>query len=141
MALIALAALLPIGAGAGCGTGTTSFREVDAGQGRELAAREGAQVLQVGHAPLSSALREGARMVEAGGAWPRDLVAGPVVIVAAEPAEGYRLAARMARAGIQEVVVVAGGVEAWNHERALARRDADVDTEREGDGAWPKSPM
>jgi len=139
--LLALAALLPIAAGSGCGAGAASFREIDAGQGRELVAREGAQVVQVGHAPLSLAVREGARVVEAGEPWPPDLAAGPVVIVAAEPEEGYRLAARMARAGIQEVAVVAGGVEAWNRERALARSDTDVDTEREGDRAWPKSPM
>jgi len=141
MARLALAALLPIGMGAGCGPTTPSFREVDASEGRELMSRQGAQVIQVGHAALSVAQREGARVVEAGGAWPADLAPGPVVIVAAEPEEGYRLAARMARAGIQEVVVVAGGVEAWNHERALARSDTDVDTEREGDRAWPKSPM
>jgi 3-mercaptopyruvate sulfurtransferase SseA len=51
------------------------------------------------------------------------------VIVSATPEAATRLAARMARAGIQDVVVVDGGIEAWAQEPALAA--ADRATKRE----------
>jgi len=134
-------AALPIAAVAGCGAEPASFREVNALQARELAARAGAQVIQVGRGPVDLALPEGARVVEPGWEWPQEPGPGPVVIVGAAPEAGYRLAGRMARAGIQGVAVVAGGLDAWNRERALARSDTDGETESEGEGAWPKSPM
>jgi hypothetical protein len=52
--------------------------------------------------------------------------AGWVVVVADDPAEGYRLAARLARAGRARVGVVAGGVAAWEDARRAALPDASA---------------
>jgi rhodanese-related sulfurtransferase len=101
-----------------------SFREVSAAEGHSLAQRTGAHVLQVGRSSQPPALLQGAFLVEVDGDWPAEAnEGGPVVIVAAEPGAAFRLAARMARAGIQDVVVVDGGIEAWAQDPALAATD------------------
>ena len=100
-----------------------SFREVPAAEGRQLAAEPGAHVLQVGAArggPVS-----GAQLVEPDGPWPDSAAAGPVVILAPDPKAGYRLAARMARSGIQGVVVVSDGLEAWRVQQESQPGEAD----------------
>ena len=47
-----------------------------------------------------------------------------VVILAEDVDEGLRMAARLARAGIQEVAVIRGGVAAWQAAREPAPTDA-----------------
>jgi hypothetical protein len=103
-----------------------SFREVEAPEGRALAAQTGSHLLQVGRGAGAWTPLPGAQLLEPDEGWPSGLEAGgPVVIVAREPAAGFRLAARMARAGIQDVVVVSGGLEAWQAPEGRARRVAD----------------
>jgi hypothetical protein len=101
-----------------------SFREVPATEGLRLAAEPGAHLLQVGGAkggPVS-----GAQLVEPDGPWP-DAAAepGPVVILAPDPKASYRLAARMARAGIQGIVVVSDGLDAWRAQQESQPGEAD----------------
>jgi hypothetical protein len=104
--------------------GAPSFREVSAAEGHALAKRAGAHLVQLGRSLAAPAPIPGAALVEAGGDWPEGLAdGGPVVIVAADPEAAFRLAARMARAGIQGVAVVDGGIEAWAHDPALAAAD------------------
>jgi hypothetical protein len=101
--------------------GVPSFREVDAHEGHALAAHPGARLVQLGRGPGAWAPLPGAQLFEAEETWPRELEGqGPVVIVAADPQAGFRLAARLARAGEPDVAVVAGGLEAW------AEDDAEV---------------
>jgi len=108
-----------------------SFREVTAAEGRVLARGEDVRLLQVGREPRPLAAR-GAQRVPPGWQWPEELAeATAVVIVGARPDDGFRLAARMARAGIQGVVVVTGGLEAWNEAPALAAAESDNTTMRE----------
>ena len=101
-----------------------SFREVPADEGLRLAAEPGAHLLQVGTArggPVS-----GAQLVEPDGPWPDAAVdAGPVVILAPDPKAGYRLAARMARSGIQGVVVVSDGLDAWRAQQESQLGEAE----------------
>ena len=101
-----------------------SFREVPADEGLRLAAEPGAHLLQVGTArggPVS-----GAQLVEPDGPWPDvEAEAGPVVILAPDPKAGYRLAARMARSGIQGVVVVSDGLDAWRAQQESQPGEAD----------------
>jgi hypothetical protein len=89
-----------------------SFREVPAAEGLRLAAEPGAHLLQVG--AVRGGTVSGAQLIGPEGPWP-DAAAeeGPVVILAPEPEAGYRLAARMARSGIQGVVVVSDGLDTW----------------------------
>ena len=100
-----------------------SFRAVDAPVGRALAEHRGAHLLQVGRGPGAWTPLPGSRVVEPAEPWPADVASGgPVVLVAVRPEEGFRLAARMARSGIEDVVVVSGGVAAWQATAGLARR-------------------
>jgi rhodanese-related sulfurtransferase len=104
-----------------------TFREVSAAEGHALAERAGAHLVQVGRPALAGPPIPGAALLEAGGDWPADLDDGaPVVIVASDPEAAFRLAARMARAGIQDVAVVDGGIEAWAHDPALAAADRSL---------------
>jgi len=48
-----------------------------------------------------------------------------VVILAKDPKAGYRLAARMARSGIQGVVVVSDGLDAWRAQQESQPEEAD----------------
>jgi len=101
-----------------------SFREVPAHEGLRLAAEPGAHLLQVGvswSGPVS-----GAQMVEPDGPWPDAAAEGDsVVILAKDPKAGYRLAARMARSGIQGVVVVSDGLDAWRAQQESQPEEAD----------------
>jgi len=101
-----------------------SFREVAAPAGHDLAQHPGAHLLQVGRGPGAWSALPGSRVVQAEESWPDDVASGgPVVLVAVRREEGLRLAARMARAGIQDVVLVSGGVAAW---QAAARSEDEV---------------
>ncbi|MBW2235706.1 MAG: hypothetical protein JRG85_09930 [Deltaproteobacteria bacterium] len=86
--------------------------------------REVPDLLQVGTArggPVS-----GAQLVQPDGPWPDAAAeAGPVVILAPDPKAGYRLAARMARSGIQGVVVVSDGLDAWRAQQESQPGEAD----------------
>jgi rhodanese-related sulfurtransferase len=134
---IGIAASAAIGAALGCDGGgwtslhqVASFRSVDAAEGRALVARPNARLLQVGRAAGAASVLPGAELVELDADWPVDgKQAGPIVIVSSAPEAAMRLAARMARAGIQDVVVVDGGIEAWAQDPALAA--ADRATKRE----------
>ena len=101
-------------------SGVRSFRTVSASEGRRLCARSDARLV------LALTPRGGAQVADAQGvgpdqALPGDLpIAAPVVVLAREPEDGYRLAARLARAGIQNVALVEGGVTAWEIEAARA---------------------
>ncbi len=89
-----------------------SFREVEAPEGRALAAQPGTHVLQAGSTRRGPVA--GAHLVEPDGVWPEEASDGaPVIILAPDDKAGYRLAARMARAGIEGIVLVSGGLEAW----------------------------
>jgi hypothetical protein len=48
-----------------------------------------------------------------------------VVILAPDPKAGYRLAARMARSGIQGVAVVSDGLDAWRAHQQPRPGEAD----------------
>jgi hypothetical protein len=129
--------IVAIGVALGCDGGgwtslndVASFRRVDAAEGRALLGRPEARLLQVGRAERGHSVLPGASLVELDGDWPAELArGGPVVIVSSAPEAAFRLAARMARAGIQDVAVVDGGIEAWAGDPALAA--ADRATKRE----------
>lgn len=108
---------------------TASFRTLAPAEARALIAHEGAQLIQVGP-NRHQATPAGAQRVSVDWVWPEELAQAPsVVILAEQPDADLRLAARMARAGIQGVVVVSGGLEAWNAERSLAAAGTDTRTE------------
>ncbi len=90
------------------------FREVSAAEGHRLLQRPGVVLVQ------ALASRERGRPVQRAEPIGEDmsLPAGvadsaAVVVFAADPEAGVRLAARLARAGIQDISVVRGGVSAW----------------------------
>lgn len=91
-----------------------SFREVGLDEARHIAAEPHAHLLQTlsprGHAvPGAEVLGPGQEQ-----AWaPSPQEDGPVVILAGDSKDAYRLAARLARAGIQDVAVYAGDLGAW----------------------------
>ena len=90
-----------------------SFREVEVEEARRIAALPDALLVQP--APRSGAVPvPGAAVVRADEEPPpRPAGSGPVVVLARESRDGYRLAARLARAGIQDVAVYAGDMSAW----------------------------
>ena len=126
-ALVATLALAVVGTACDVGEwlwagGVRNFREVSAAEGRKLAAEPAAHLIQVQRATEHAALVPGAWLLSPDEAPPPELgeVTAPVVVLAAENGEGYRLAARLVRAGIQGVAVVDGGLDAWEIEAARA---------------------
>jgi rhodanese-related sulfurtransferase len=101
-------------AGAALGAvGVASFREVPAPEARRLAEGGDALLLQVrGEDPPARRI-PGARLV-GGDEAPEEAAGGRRVVVLAEAPElGFRLGARLARAGATRVAVVSGGLPAW----------------------------
>ena len=120
-ALLALA--LGAVAAAGCDVGSAlavlgrpSFREIDPRRARNLVEEDGALLLQArGEGHPAQRLR-GARMVAPGDPLADDAAGRRIVIVAEDPGFGFRLGARLARAGNTGVAVVPGGLPAWDDE-------------------------
>ena len=104
-----------------------SFREMDPAQARRLADAGGAQVVQVGptrhQVAPTGALRVETNWVPPAGA------SGAWILLAEQPEAALRVAARLARAGIQGIVVVVGGLEAWNQDRGLATAQGNTRAE------------
>lgn len=89
------------------------FREVELEEARRIAARPDARVFQTVPHGGGRAV-PGAEIVLPGQGWPPQVEdAGPVIILAVDVEDGYRLAARLARSGIQDVTVYTGDIEAW----------------------------
>ena len=109
-----------------------SFREVELEEARRLAAEPDAQVVQT-VSPRGGRAVPGAQIVLPNDGWPPEVTdRGPVVILAGDAEDGYRLAARLARSGIQGIAVYAGDIEAWrepqpgeSEEVAAARREEE----------------
>ncbi len=99
--------------------GARSFREVSATEGRRLLERPGAVLVQPLVTQKPGRIVRGAERIREGAPLPLpvDGAAAPVVVVAADVDAGFRAAARLARAGIEEVAVVRGGVAAWETAR------------------------
>ncbi len=90
------------------------FREVSAAEGHRLLQRSGVVLVQ------AIASQERGRPVKRAKPIAEDMSlptgvadSSAVVVFAADPEGGLRLAARLARIGIQDVFVVRGGVAAW----------------------------
>ena len=90
------------------------FREVSAAEGHRLLQRSGVVLVQ------AIASQERGRPVQRAEPIAEDMSlptgvadSSAVVVFAADPEGGLRLAARLARIGIQDVFVVRGGVAAW----------------------------
>lgn len=118
--LLALAALLLCACPP---AGTPSFQEVSAADGRRLLADPATVLVRLGAAWPSGERREVA-LVDARAPLPPEAASGgPVLVLADDPAEALRLAARLARDGIEDVAVVRGGAAAWD---ALATRAGET---------------
>lgn len=102
--------------------GVTSFEELGAGEA-QARLDAGARLVQIGAPP--DALPD-AELLPPGAPVPAGWLAAPrpVVVVASDPREGRAFAARLARAGIQGVVVVDGGLPAWEQQELLAGQAA-----------------
>jgi rhodanese-related sulfurtransferase len=95
--------------------GLRVIREVSPREAARLLEAPGAVLLQV-RGPGATGVRvEGTAVIGASDPLPEGLAEpDPTVVILAEDREqGMALAARLARAGIQRVAVVNGGVEAW----------------------------
>lgn len=121
-ALLALA-LGAASAAAGCDVGSAlaavgrpSFREIDSQQARSLVAG-GALLLQARGEAQPGHRVPGARMVAPGEPLADGEAGRRIVIVAEESDLGFRLGARLARAGATGVTVVPGGLPAWDDEK------------------------
>jgi hypothetical protein len=109
-----------------------SFREVELDEARRIAARPDARVVQTVSRRGGRAV-PGAEIVLPEAGWPPQVTdEGPVVILAGDAQDGYRLAARLARSGIQDIAVYTGDIEAWREPRseesdevAAARREEE----------------
>jgi rhodanese-related sulfurtransferase len=118
------------------------FREVSAPEGARLLATPGAVLVEVltplhgvrGVARSTLAFADGPLPPAL---WPEGRPAASAVLLASEPAAGYRMAARLARAGIERVVVVRGGIEAWH---GLSHLGAEADTAERGGAGKPDGP-
>jgi rhodanese-related sulfurtransferase len=91
------------------------FRELDAAEAHERLAGGRALLVQVHDRRLPGERQRGATLVEPEGPLPSWVLAAhePVVVVAQSPESARRLAARLVRAGVAEVSIVRGGIEAW----------------------------
>jgi rhodanese-related sulfurtransferase len=123
--LLACALLAPVAAGCDAAAwyrqlGTASFEELEPDVARAWLEGPGAALVQV-RGPGDEDRRLSDALIVAPDALP-DLPPGArvVVVVAEPPAEAYRLAARLARAGGRRVGVVEGGVAAWAGEARRA---------------------
>ena len=96
--------------------GRPSFREIDAQSARGLVEEGGALLLQARGEGQPAHRVRGARMLAPGEALAEDAPGPRIVIVAEEPDLGFRLGARLARAGLTGVTVVPGGLPAWDDE-------------------------
>ena len=96
--------------------GLRVIREVSAGEGVRLLEDPAAVLLQVRGDDWTGARVEGTALVAADDPLPQGLE-GRVVVLAEDLDQGLRLAARLSRAGIQDVSVVRGGVAAWQAAR------------------------
>ena len=110
-------------AAAGCDVGSAlavlgrpSFREIDAQQARRLVEDGDAFLLQARGEGQPGHRVPGARMVAPGEPLAEGTAGRRIVIVAEEPELGFRLGARLARAGATGVTVVPGGLPAWDDE-------------------------
>lgn len=103
-----------------------SFRAVSVAEARRLAADPYAQLVQARRSSGPTLAVTGARVLDLEGDLPQDLATTdrPVVVLANDPDDGMRLAARLARAGIQGVALVEGGVSAWENEAARAEAES-----------------
>lgn len=108
------------------------FREVELEEARRIAAEPEARVFQtVSH--RGGRAVPGAEIVLPDQGWSPEVQShSPVVILAGDAEDGYRLAARLARSGIQGVAVYAGTIESWwepqpgeSEEIAAARREQE----------------
>lgn len=89
------------------------FREVELEEARRIAAQPAARVFQTVSRRGGRAV-PGAEIVLPDQGWSPEVQShSPVVILAGDAEDGYRLAARLARSGIQGVAVYAGNIEAW----------------------------
>lgn len=108
------------------------FREVKLEEARRIAAQPEARVFQT-VARRGGRAVPGAEIVLPGQGWSPEVQGdNPVVILAGDTKDGYRLAARLARSGIQGVAVYAGDIESWwepqpgeSEEVAAARREQE----------------
>lgn len=118
--LLALA-LAAASAAAGCDLGTAlaavghpSFRELEAGEGRAVAARDDVLLVQARGEGQPAHRVRGARMLAPEEPLAEALGASRILIVSEQPELGFRLAARLSRAGATGVMVVSGGLPAWD---------------------------
>jgi hypothetical protein len=89
------------------------FREVELEEARRIAAQPEARVFQTVSRRGGRAV-PGAELVLPDQGWSPEVQSdSPVVILAGNAEDGYRLAARLARSGIQGVAVYAGDIEPW----------------------------
>jgi rhodanese-related sulfurtransferase len=91
------------------------IREVSVGEGARLLEDPEAQLIQVRGPEWTGVRVAGTSLVAARDPLPPELADGAVriIVLAEELDQGLRMAARLSRAGIQEVAVVRGGVAAW----------------------------
>lgn len=139
-----LIAALALASG-GCDTGTGDrvgwvvpgmrvIREVSAGEGLRLLEDPETILVQVREPTRSSHRVAGTEIVGARDPLPSFVTgsSATVVILAEDASEGMRVAARLARAGIQGVAIVRGGVAAWE---AARRSDDPIQENGSGPGA------
>lgn len=104
--------------------GVRSFREIPASQARLRVERDDATLIQVG--PFAEVL-PGAHLLPPGREVSASLLesATEIVVVSADRNAAYAFAARLARAGIEGVAVVEGGVDAWLRPSRFAAEPAE----------------
>jgi rhodanese-related sulfurtransferase len=137
--LLGLLALASVGCDAGSGDregwglpGMRVIREVSAGEGLRLLEDAETVLVQVREPSRRSHRVAGTEIVNALDPLPIQVTesSATVVILAEDASEGMRVAARLSRAGIQDVAIVRGGIAAWE----AARRSGDPQHE---DGSAP----
>jgi rhodanese-related sulfurtransferase len=106
--------------------GLRVIREVDVGDGARLLEDPAAILLQVRGPDWKGPRVDGTELVASRDPLPPGLAGSATVVILAEDFdEGLRMAARLSRAGIQEVAVVRGGVAAWQAARSAAASESD----------------
>ena len=112
--------------------GMRVIREVSAGEGLRLLEDDETVLVQVRELTRRTHRVAGTEIVSARDPLPSHVTesSATVVILAEDEREGMRVAARLSRAGIQDVAIVRGGVAAWE----AARRSGDPTHE---DGSAP----